>query len=134
MKRLLNKLLTRPMLLGNKMNQNSPTPSMPIEVSVAAVKQMIDDHQSFLFVDCREPNEFARCRIDGTELIPMREIPQATERWTDRQQHIVIHCHHGGRSLRVADYLRAHGFPNVQSMAGGIDAWSLEVDPSVPRY
>ncbi len=47
---------------------------------------------------------------------------------------LVVHCHHGGRSLRVANWLRTQGFPQAQSLAGGIDQWSLEIDPTVPRY
>jgi rhodanese-related sulfurtransferase len=51
-----------------------------------------------------------------------------------RDRRIVVHCHHGGRSLRVANWLRGQGFEQAQSMAGGIDAWSTEIDPAVPRY
>jgi adenylyltransferase/sulfurtransferase len=51
-----------------------------------------------------------------------------------RTRPLVVHCHHGGRSLRVANWLREQGFSQAQSMAGGIDQWSLEIDPTVPRY
>jgi len=53
---------------------------------------------------------------------------------THRDDDIVIHCHHGGRSLRVANWLRQQGFSKAQSMAGGIDQWAVEIDPSLPRY
>ena len=54
------------------------------------------------------------------------------EAWKDKP--LVVHCHHGMRSMRVANFLRANGFPQAQSMAGGIEAWSVEIDDSVPRY
>lgn len=88
-----------------------------------------------LLLDCREPDEHAIARIEGARLIPMREIPERLselEPW--REKPIVVHCHHGVRSLRVVQWLRQQGFAHAQSMRGGIDAWSLEVDPSVPRY
>ncbi len=116
------------------MNQNQPMPPVPWEIDVATVKHWQQAGREFKLIDCREPNEYSRCRIEGAELIPMREILQALERLGDRQQPIIIHCHHGGRSLRVAEFLRAHGFELAQSMAGGIDAWSQQIDPSVPRY
>jgi rhodanese-related sulfurtransferase len=88
-----------------------------------------------LLLDCREPDEHATARIEGAKLIPMREIPERLaelEPW--RNKPIVVHCHHGMRSLRVAQFLRDSGFSRAQSMRGGIEAWSLEVDPGVPRY
>lgn len=88
-----------------------------------------------LLLDCREPDEHAIARIEGARLIPMREIPERLselEPW--REKPIVVHCHHGVRSLRVVQWLRQQGFEKAQSMRGGIDSWSLEVDPSVPRY
>jgi rhodanese-related sulfurtransferase len=88
-----------------------------------------------LLLDCREPDEHATARIEGARLIPMRDIPERLaelEPW--RSKPIVVHCHHGMRSLRVAQFLRDNGFDRAQSMRGGIEAWSLEVDPGVPRY
>lgn len=88
-----------------------------------------------LLLDCREPDEFAITRIDGARLIPMGEIPLRLadlEPWRDKP--IIVHCHHGARSLRVARFLREKGFSQACSMRGGIEAWSLEIDPNVPRY
>jgi len=88
-----------------------------------------------LLLDCREPDEHAIARIEGARLIPMREIPERLaelEPW--RSKPVVVHCHHGVRSLRVVQWLRQQGFAHAQSMRGGIDAWSLEVDPTIPRY
>ena len=86
-------------------------------------------------LDCRTPEEFAIAKIDGAVLIPMQEIAERLaelEPWRDKP--IIVHCHHGVRSLRVTHWLREKGFSFAQSMTGGIEAWSLEVDPAVPRY
>ena len=64
----------------------------------------------------------------------MREVPARLAELGDKAGRIIVHCHHGGRSLRVTNYLRQQGFSQAQNMSGGIDAWSLEVDPAVPRY
>ncbi len=109
----------------------------PIEIDVRATSQLLQQHSSeeFLLLDCREPDEHKTCRIEGAKLIPMRSIPERLEElesWKD--QALVVHCHHGSRSLRVVQFLRENGFPQAQNMAGGIDAWSQEIDEAVPRY
>ena len=82
-----------------------------------------------------ESSEYEKACIVPAQLIPMAQIPtRLAELSAQPERHIVVHCHHGGRSLRVAQYLRAQGLPNVQSMAGGIDLWSQAIDPNVPRY
>jgi rhodanese-related sulfurtransferase len=107
---------------------------LPIDIDVAAVKKLRDDQEAFVFLDCREAGEVATAQIDGTIHIPMREIPaRIAELQAHQLGRVVVHCHHGGRSLRVTQYLRQQGFDQVQNLAGGIDAWSLEIDPSVPR-
>jgi rhodanese-related sulfurtransferase len=91
--------------------------------------------EKFLLLDCREKDEFETARIDGSVLIPMSELQgRVAELESQREEHIVVHCHHGGRSLRVTHWLRNQGFAKVQNMAGGIDQWSQEIDPDVPRY
>ncbi len=87
-----------------------------------------------LFIDVREPSEHATARIEGAQLIPMRTIPQRLMELEDRDERLVVFCHHGVRSLQVAAWLREHGVENAQSMIGGIDAWSQRIDPAVPRY
>lgn len=112
-----------------------PSETLPIEVDVATVQQLLSSGADFTLLDCREPSEYDAAHIDGATLIPMREIPgKLAELESLRQAHIVVHCHHGGRSLRVTHWLREQGFPNVQNMTGGIDAWSQLIDPKVPRY
>jgi len=107
----------------------------PIEISVHAVKQMIDTEAKFLLLDCREQNEYDLCKIEGSTHIPMRETPEKLEELRAHEgSQIVVHCHHGGRSLQVTQYLRAQGFTSVQNMTGGIDAWSVEIDQEIVRY
>jgi rhodanese-related sulfurtransferase len=86
------------------------------------------------FIDVREPEEHAICQIEGATLMPMRTVPQHLHELEDGGDPIVVFCHHGIRSLSVVDWLRNHGVENCQSMSGGIDLWSLQVDPAVPRY
>jgi rhodanese-related sulfurtransferase len=89
-----------------------------------------------VLIDVREPQEFSLCRIEGSELVPMNTVPgelQRLESLADAGDIITI-CHHGVRSLQVAYWLRQQGVENCFSMSGGIDRWSLEIDPSVPRY
>src|SRR6476619_4553592 len=107
----------------------------PIEIDVRAVKTLLDNQESFLFLDCSENSEVATAKIDGTLHIPMRETPsRLAELQQDQQGRIIVHCHHGGRSLRVTQFLRQQGFDKAQNLAGGIDAWSVEIDPTIPRY
>lgn len=106
-----------------------------IEIDPHGVAALRAAGEPFLLLDCREPDEHAIARIDGAVLIPMQTIPERlAELEPHRAGRIVVHCHHGVRSLRVARYLRERGFPQVQSMTGGIEAWALEVDPATPRY
>ena len=106
----------------------------PPEIDVRSVQQMLDAGERFVLLDCREPPEVATARIAGSIPIPMRDIPARIAELGDQAGRIVVHCHHGGRSMRVTQFLRQQGFEQTQNMAGGIDAWSLEVDPAVPRY
>lgn len=108
---------------------------LPLEIEVQSVKQLLNEQADFLLIDCRETSEHEHCRIEGSQLIPMGETQtRVNELESHRQSRIVIHCHHGGRSLQVTNWLRSQGFAGAQNMTGGIDAWSLEIDQDVPRY
>lgn len=108
---------------------------LALEIDCPAVKSLIDSGADFLLLDCRESDEHAVARIDGSRLLPMSEIQQRIGELEEfRACDIIVHCHHGGRSLRVAAWLRQQGFPRARSMSGGIDEWSQTIDPSVPRY
>jgi rhodanese-related sulfurtransferase len=104
-----------------------------LEILPSEVKQKLDRGQKLLLVDVREPHEYAICHIEGAVLIPMGTIPANLQK-LDTDEDVICFCHHGMRSMDVANWLRAQGVKSAKSMAGGIDRWSLEIDPRVPRY
>ena len=107
---------------------------IPLELSVADAKRLLDTGADrVLLIDVRETHEVALCRIEGAVHIPMRQIPeQVGQLPSDR--HLLIHCHHGGRSLRVTEFLRARGYASVSNVAGGIEAWAEQIEPGMARY
>ena len=109
---------------------------MDLEISPAEVKRRLDAGEKLHLIDVREPNEFAIARIEGSELIPMRQVPGELQQLEGRADEapLIVFCHHGVRSLNVVNWLRGQGLEACQSMAGGIDAWSLSINSSVPRY
>jgi rhodanese-related sulfurtransferase len=110
-------------------------PDLPLEIDCRTVKQKLDAKADLLLVDCRERDEYETASIHRAVLLPMSEIAdRLRELETHRDRPIVVHCHHGGRSLRVARWLRQQGFTQAQNMTGGIDQWSQEIDSTVPRY
>lgn len=109
--------------------------AVPWEIDCRTVKERLDRGDPLLLVDCREADEYQLVRIEGAQLVPMSElVARVGELEPYRGQDIVIHCHHGGRSLRVAQWLRQQGFARAQSMAGGIHQWAEEIDPRLPKY
>lgn len=104
-----------------------------LEIVPREVKQKLDRGEKLILVDVREPHEHAICHIEGATLISMGTIPANLQR-LDTDEDVICFCHHGMRSLDVASWLRAQGVQSAKSMAGGIDRWSVEVDPKVPRY
>jgi adenylyltransferase/sulfurtransferase len=104
-----------------------------IEITPAEMRERLDRGENFLLVDVREPWEYDLCRIDGAKLIPMGSIPQNLQA-LDVDEDVVCYCHHGMRSMDVAVWLRGQGVQRAKSLAGGIERWSLEIDPRVPRY
>ena len=109
----------------------------PLEITAVEARRILQEAHpgECLLLDCRTPDEHATARIDGALLVPMQELPERLgeiDAW--RARRIIVHCHHGVRSLRVTHWLRERGYDNVSSLQGGIDAWSTDVDPRVPRY
>lgn len=105
------------------------------EVTPRQVKSMLDSGEDFLLLDCRLPREAEVASIEGASLLPMQElVARISELDEHRDAKIVVHCHHGARSLQVTSFLRQQGFKDVTSMAGGIDLWSIDIDLSIARY
>jgi rhodanese-related sulfurtransferase len=105
------------------------------EISPTEARARLLSAQPPRLIDVREPDEWTLAHIDGAELLPLSQWPGiALEKLSDSAQPLVIHCHHGARSMRAAEFLVARGFQDVANLAGGIDAWSCEVDPAVRRY
>jgi adenylyltransferase/sulfurtransferase len=117
-----------------------PTPSAmndtdyPLELSVAEASRLLGESPcGVLLIDVREPFETEIARVKGAELIPMRQIPERVHD-LPKDEHLLIMCHHGGRSMRVTEFLRGRGFTAVSNIAGGIDAWAEQIDPTLARY
>ena len=104
-----------------------------VEISARDLQRERARKPNLLLLDVREPREAAIAHIEGARLIPLRELPKRLAELPGHAE-IVTHCHHGQRSLKARDILVAAGFQNVRSLAGGIDAWSREIDSDVPRY
>lgn len=109
-----------------------------LELSPRQVRAMMDEPgQKPLLIDCREESEWKTARIEGARLIPLGEfsakLDSIVDELEDQERPVVVHCHHGMRSLKATLLLRSRGV-EAKSMAGGIDLWSVDVDPGVPRY
>jgi rhodanese-related sulfurtransferase len=107
-------------------------PSVP-ELSAVEVAERLRGAEPPELIDVREPWEHAVAHIEGARLVPLNTIPAALPTLDPAREYVVL-CHHGIRSMRAAEFLKARGIARVANLRGGIDAWSGEVDPSVPRY
>ncbi len=105
---------------------------MDFEITADEAKKKLDQKEAVL-LDVREPWEVQAASIQGAKLIPMGEL-QRRQQELDPDDHIIVMCHGGVRSLKVTNWLREQGYAKVQSMRGGIAAWSRTVDPKVPTY
>ena len=105
------------------------------EIDCQGLQKLLEEKTAFSLVDCRQESEHAICRIEGATLIPLHELPTTFEEVeVEPDLLIVVYCHHGVRSLNATAYLRKLGFKKTFSLRGGIDQWSLQVDPKVERY
>jgi rhodanese-related sulfurtransferase len=107
---------------------------MDYEIAPEELKVLQEAGGDFVLLDVREPWEFAVAKIGNGKLIPMGDIPARFTQELDPEDHIVVVCHHGVRSMNVTAWLRQQGFEKVQSLRGGIDRWSRQIDPTVPVY
>lgn len=107
---------------------------MDYEITVGELKALREAGDDVVLLDVREPFEIALANIPGSRHIVMGDIPARFNQELDPEQHIVVVCHHGVRSMNVTAWLRQQGFEKVQSLRGGIDRWSREIDASIPVY
>lgn len=113
------------------------TPATPLEIDPTDVSSLLarPGERTFRLVDCREESEWHICHLPKAQLVPLSQFGELVPQlFTDPQEHVIIYCHHGVRSLRATEFLRHRGIVHTQSMRGGIDAWTDLVDPSTPRY
>lgn len=103
------------------------------QIQPADLKRMLDAGQPVVLLDVRQPDEHALCTLPGSVLIPLGELASRVDEVEPGGAPVVVYCHHGVRSLRGAAILLNAGI-DAASLAGGIDRWSLAVDPAVPRY
>lgn len=104
-----------------------------MEIRPHELKARLDAGDSLVLVDVRQPDEFEICRLPGSTLVPLGELAGSLDD-LDPEDEIVVICHHGVRSLDATFFLRSNGYTRAKSLAGGVDRWSLSVDPTLPRY
>ena len=105
----------------------------PIEIDVEDLDARLKSGEAVQVVDVREPWELDVARLAGTIDIPMSTLPKGLCN-LDQEKPLAVICHHGGRSLQVARWLRQQGYTRAQSVRGGLDVWSQAIDPNIPRY
>ncbi len=106
---------------------------MSYAISVKELKDRLDKGDNIFLLDVREPHEYSMAKIEGSVLIPLGTLPTSLDQLNPDDE-IVALCHRGMRSADAVGFLLQQGFNNVKNLVGGIDAWSIEVDPEVPRY
>ena len=106
---------------------------MGFVISPKELKARLDKGDKLVLLDVREDWEYSLAKLDGSTLIPLGTLPQSLSKLSQDSEIIAI-CHHGMRSADATNFLLQQGFPNVKNLVGGIDAWSAQVDGTVPRY
>ena len=108
------------------------TPPLP-EISPQELKQKLDENESVLLLDVREPSEYDIVHLEDAQLIPLNTLPHHVDSLPSDQE-IIVYCHHGTRSLYAVAYLQQNGFSEAKNLIGGIDQWAAEIDPTLRRY
>ncbi|MEO6201675.1 MAG: rhodanese-like domain-containing protein [Nitrospirales bacterium] len=106
---------------------------MSYTITVRDLKARMDKGDKIFLLDVREPHEYSLAKIDGSVLIPLGQVPHSLKQ-LDPSAEIVAYCHKGMRSADAVGFLLQQGFSNVKNLIGGIEAWSIEIDQSIPRY
>jgi rhodanese-related sulfurtransferase len=107
---------------------------LPPEITPAEARTLLSSPNPPILIDVREKWEFDTAHIENSLLMPMGDVPSRAHQDLDEDEPILVLCHHGARSLNVTMWLRNQGFAQAQSIAGGIDLWSRQIDPTIPRY
>jgi adenylyltransferase/sulfurtransferase len=128
----ITKLIDYEEFCGIRGEEHVPPTRVP-EITPAEVKKMMDERKPFVLIDVREPHEFQICRIPGSKLIPLGEVPRRMHELSSADD-IVVHCRSGMRSAQAVELLMKSGFRKIHNLKGGILAWSDQVDPRVPKY
>jgi rhodanese-related sulfurtransferase len=107
-----------------------------LEISGQEAQRLLAENSADLrLIDVRDPEEYGVCRLPNAQLISLPLLPaEAATKLPEKDAQILLYCHHGMRSLRATEYLRSVGYTRARSIAGGIDKWSREIDPTIPRY
>ena len=129
----ITKLIDYEQFCGIRGEEHTPVFTGIPEITPAEVKKMMDEKEPFVLIDVREPHEYQICRIPGSKLIPLGEVPKRMNELNSADE-IVVHCKSGMRSAKAVDLLMKSGFRKIRNLKGGILAWSDQVDPSVPKY
>ncbi|MGF1482947.1 MAG: rhodanese-like domain-containing protein [Opitutales bacterium] len=110
-------------------------PPLPLEISVQQAHERLtaSSEPRPLLLDVREPDEVATVAIEGSRRIPMQQVPAELDT-LPKDRPILVHCHHGGRSLKVTQFLRSKGFDQTANVKGGIDQWAVQIEPGMKRY
>jgi sulfur-carrier protein adenylyltransferase/sulfurtransferase len=128
----ITKLIDYEQFCGIRGEEHMPEIRVP-EITPVELKKLMDEGKAPVLVDVREPHEFEICRIPGSTLIPLGEVPARMNELNTADE-IVVHCRSGARSAKAVDFLMKSGFRKIKNLQGGILAWSDQVDPSVPKY
>ena len=103
------------------------------EITVKNLKHLLDNGTHMNLIDVREPHEYNFCHIQGSRLIPIHQIPNHVKEFNPAEEY-VFYCYVGERSAWAVNFLRQLGFRRVKNVLGGVDAWAVEIDPTMPRY
>ena len=128
----VTKLIDYEQFCGIRGEEHVPETKVP-EITAPEVKKMMDERKPFVLVDVREPHEFQICRIPGSTLIPLGDVPKRMHELSSADE-IVVHCRSGIRSAQAVELLMKAGFRKIHNLKGGVLAWADQVDPTMPKY